>query len=106
MSNPQRDVEAAQAESEDTRDAPLPANARGVRRGHSVVQSVRLPEDAMAAIHEVAERYGVPVGALIRGWILEGLADAQDPGSLRGAIDRLAGDAERLRRIADARNVA
>jgi hypothetical protein len=34
-----------------------------------VVQSVRLPAEAFAAIEEIAAWAGVPVSALIRGWV-------------------------------------
>jgi hypothetical protein len=62
-----QEVERAQVESEATRDQPLPEHVKGERRGRSVVQSVRLPAEAFAAIEEVAVRAGVPVSALIRG---------------------------------------
>jgi hypothetical protein len=100
-----QEVERAQVESEATRDQPLPEHVKGERRGRSVVQSVRLPAEAFAAIEEVAERAGVPVSALIRGWVLQGLASEQGM-SLRDRIDRLAADADRLRRLAAASEVA
>jgi len=100
-----QEVETAQAESEATRDEPLPEHVRGERRGRSEVQSVRLPAEAFAAIEEVAARAGVPVGALIRGWVLQGLASEQGM-SLRDGIERLAADADRLRRLAAASEVA
>lgn len=65
-----QEVERVQIESEATRDQPLPEQVKGERRGRSVVQSVRLPVEKFAAIEEIAEREGVPVGALIRGWVL------------------------------------
>jgi len=43
----------------------------------------------------------VPVSALIRGWVLQGLATEQGT-SLRDGIERLAADADRLRRLATA----
>ena len=61
-----RAVEIAQAESEATRAEPLPEDARGERRGRSIVQSVRLPADQFAEIERIAAEAGVPVGALIR----------------------------------------
>jgi hypothetical protein len=47
----------------------------------------------------------VPVGALIRGWILTELA-AERGTSLRDAIDHLAEEAQRLRRLAAVSDVA
>ncbi len=100
-----QEVEQAQIESEATRDQPLPEHVQGERRGRSVVQSVRLPAEKFAAIEEIAERAGVPVSALIRGWILQGLATEQGT-SLRDGIERLAADADRLRRLAATSDVA
>lgn len=89
-----RDVDVAQAESEAARDVPLPEDVKGQRRGRSVVHSLRLPEDAYAAIERIAQDSGVPIGALIRGWVLTALA-AERGTSPRAAIDHLAGEAER-----------
>ncbi|MGH3918375.1 MAG: hypothetical protein ACRDRY_21970 [Pseudonocardiaceae bacterium] len=100
-----QEVERAQIESEATRDQPLPEHVKGERRGRSVVQSVRVPVEKFAAIEEIAERSGVPVSALIRGWVLQGLA-AEQGTSLRDGIERLAADADRLRRLAAASEVA
>jgi hypothetical protein len=100
-----RAVEIAQGESEATRDEPLPEDARGERRGRSIVQSVRLPVDQFAEIERIAAEAGVPVGALIRGWVLAGLA-AEKSTSLRDAIEHLAAEAERLRRLAAISDVA
>jgi predicted DNA-binding ribbon-helix-helix protein len=98
-------VEAAQTESEATRDQPLPEAVRGERRGRSVVQSVRLPAEEFAEIERIAAQAGVPVGALIRGWVLAGLA-AERGTSLRDAIEHLAEEAQRLRRLAALSDVA
>lgn len=93
-------VRAAQAESEATRDEPLPEDVKGQRRNRSVVQSVRLPEEAFADIERIADDAEVPVGALIRGWVLAALAAEQGESSLPAAIDHLAGEVERVRRLA------
>ncbi|MGD0606045.1 MAG: hypothetical protein ABSA53_20965 [Streptosporangiaceae bacterium] len=100
-----RAVKIAQAESEATRDEPIPEDVRGERRGRSVVQSVRLPAEEFAGIERIAAESGVPVGALIRGWVLAGLASERST-SLRGAIEHLAAEAERLRRLAAVSDVA
>lgn len=100
-----RMVEIAQAESEATRDEPLPQEVHGERRGRSVVQSVRLPAEALAEIEQIARQAGVPAGALIRGWVLAGLA-AERGTSLRDAIEHLAEEAQRLRRLAAVSDVA
>lgn len=100
-----RDVEIVQAESEDSKDTPLPGHVRGQRHGRSVVQSVRLPEAEFADIERLAGELDVPVSALIRGWVLAGLADERST-SLRSAIERIAEDADRLRRLAASSDVA
>ena len=101
----ERAVEIAQSESEATLDRPVPEGMRSERRGRSVVQSVRLPAEQFGEIEQIAADAGVPVGALIRGWVLSGLA-AERSTSLRDAIDHLAADAERLRRLAAISDVA
>jgi hypothetical protein len=100
-----RAVEIAQDGSEATRDEPVPEGVRGEWRGRSVVQSVRLPAEDFAEIERIAAQSGVPVRALIRGWVLAGLA-AEQGTSLRGAIEHLAAEAERLRRLAAVSDVA
>ena len=67
-------VQAVQEESEAMRDQPLPEGVKGERRGRSVVQSVRLPVEDFEDIERIAAQANVPVGALIRGWVLTGLA--------------------------------
>lgn len=101
----ERDVELVQKESEASKDRPVPADVPGQRRGRSVVQSVRLPETEFAEIEQLADEQGVPVSALIRGWVLAGLADERGT-SPRGAIERVAGYADRLRRLAANSDVA
>jgi predicted DNA-binding ribbon-helix-helix protein len=100
-----REVEIAQAESEAALDVPLSEDVKGQRRGRSIVQSVRLPEDAYAEIERIASDSGVPVSALIRGWVLTALARERGT-SLRAAIDHLASEAERLRQLAARSDVA
>jgi hypothetical protein len=99
-------IKAVQAESQATRDEPYPADADGARpnRARSVVQSVRLPVDAFAEIEAIAEEHHIPIGALIRGWVLRALAAERDL-TLADAVDRLAADVDRLRRLAH-RNAA
>jgi hypothetical protein len=97
--------EVTVTESEATRDEPIPEDVRGERRGRSVVQSVRLPAEEFAEIERIAAESGVPVGALIRGWVLAGLASERST-SLRSAIEHLAAEAERLRRLAAVSDVA
>jgi len=98
-------VQEVQEESEATRGQPLSAGVKGERRGRSVVQSVRLPAEDFEDIERIAAQAKVPIGALIRGWILAELA-AERGASLRDAIDHLAEEAQRLRRLAAVSDVA
>jgi hypothetical protein len=70
-----------------------------------VVQSVRLPAEEFAEIERIAVQAEVPVGALIRGWVVAGLA-AERGTSLRDAIEHLAEEAQWLRRLAAVSDVA
>lgn len=101
----ERRVRAIQQEPDAVKDLPLPDDAVGEPRGRSVVRSVRLPEAEYAEIEQLAQQLDVPVSALMRGWVLQGLAEERDL-SLRGAIERVLGEADRLRRIARQDDVA
>lgn len=48
-------------------------SVKGERRGRSIVQSVRLAQDDYLEIERLAGEAGVPISALIRGWVLDGL---------------------------------
>lgn len=99
------EVEVEQAQSEANKNVKLPEHVAGERRGRSIVQSVRLPEADFADIEQLATELDIPVSALIRGWVLAGLADDRNT-PLRSAIERLAEDADRLRRLAIKNDVA
>jgi hypothetical protein len=58
--------------------------------------SLRIPKDAMAAIDRLATERGVPVSALVRGWILQALAE-EGSDSVPEAVERLAVEVDRLR---------
>lgn len=101
MSGIEKEIKTAQDDSEATRGDPYPPDTAAERpgRGRSVVQSVRLPADEFAAIDELARAADVPVSALIRGWVLAALAEERDT-SLADAVERLAADVDRVRRLA------
>ena len=73
------DEEAEHAEA--TKDDPIPASAlaRATRpnRGTSVMFSLRLNPDELAAMQALAEDKGVPASTLVRGWIVRQLAAEQ-----------------------------
>lgn len=103
--NIEKEIKAIQRESEAEKDLAVPEDVHGERRGRSVVQSVRLPEAEYKEIEQLATELDLPISALIRGWVLEGLAGEHGT-SLGDAIERVATEAERLRRIANQNNVA
>lgn len=98
------EIQAIQQESESSKNLPVPEDAVE-KRGRSIVRSVRLPEAEYEEIEKLARKIDVPVSALIRGLVLQGLAAERDL-SLRGAIERVVGEADRLRRIARQDDVA
>jgi hypothetical protein len=83
------------AQSEATRDEPLPADA-GVRRNRSPVYSLRLAPKDVARIEELATRSSVPASSLVRGWIQAAMAD-ENPADVAGAVARLELDVARLK---------
>lgn len=86
------------AEADATRDEPMPVGAMATKPNKSVTVATRLlPEDA-EAVETLASRLGVPVSALVRGWVLAGLA-AKNDGSVAAALDRLSADVQRLREL-------
>lgn len=101
MSTIEDQIREVQAESEETRDAPYPQDTTGKRPGRrrSVVQSVRLPTEEYEEIEKLAHTADVPVSALIRGWVLAGLAQDRDS-TLADALERLTAEVERVRRLA------
>lgn len=80
-------------QSERTREDAPPAGARGVRKNReaSSVYSLRLPDDVIAQLAAVAEELDVPVSALVRGFIADGL-EARAGSDLQSAFARLERD--------------
>jgi len=85
-------------QSEQTRDTAPPPGTRGVRknRGASSVYSLRLPDDVIAPLNALADELDVPVSALVRGFIADGLAD-REGGDIKTAFVRLERDLNELR---------
>jgi hypothetical protein len=73
---------------------------KGVRRnaGKAQMMSFRITADEAKEITRIAEELGVPVSALIRGWVTEGLA-RHHGASLPDTVERLAAEVERLRAL-------
>jgi len=83
--------------SERTRDEPL--SERAARRGQtrSVVYSIRLTPEQTEEIQRIAAAAGVPATALVRGWVLQGLATERE-GSVEQTVEALSRDVAQLRR--------
>jgi hypothetical protein len=96
------DEEAEHAEA--TKDDPIPADAlaRATRpnRGKSVMFSLRLNPDELAAVQALAEDQGVPASTLVRGWIVRQLAaERVGAADTDAALDRLETDVRALRKL-------
>lgn len=72
---------------------------KGRRRGQAKAKmlTLRLSASDHAEIERVAQELDIPVSALVRGWILDGLAEQRGT-SVPDAVDRLAAEVDRLRR--------
>ncbi len=86
------------AASEASRDQPL--SERAVRKGksRSVVYSVRLTPEQTDEIQRIADEAGIPASALVRDWVVEGLAAERDTATLDSLVDMLSRDVDKLRR--------
>ncbi len=94
------------AASEASRDQPL--SGRAVRKGQSrsVVYSVRLTPEQTEAIQRIAEEAGIPASALVRDWVVEGLAAERATATLDSLVDTLSRDVDKLRRTVARRKVS
>lgn len=98
------DEEGEHAEA--TRDGSVPASALArathPNRGKSVMFSLRLSPDELAAVQAVAEIHGIPASTLARGWILRQLA-AERAGAntytAAAVLDRIETDVRALRKL-------
>lgn len=85
-------------QSEQTRDEPMPEGVVGRKRGPSTVYSIRLRPEKVEQIEAAARRLDIPASALVRGWVLAGLAEANE-GSVTSTIDRLEAEVRKLRSL-------
>ena len=98
MNEAKKLVERIAAEAEASAEEPMPTDALPSKPNKAVTVATRLTVEDAAAIDELAARLEVPVSALLRGWILAGLA-ARQTDTVHGAIDRLSADVQRLREL-------
>ena len=97
-----RMLEAEAEHAESTRDEPIPAEARATRpnRRRSVMFSVRLNPDELAAVQELAREQGVPASSLARGWLIQRIAaERSEPDDAKAAVERLEADVRTLRKL-------
>ena len=98
MKKTRRLIEQIAAEADETADQPMPAGATATRPNKSVTVATRISPRDLGAIEALAAQLDVPVSALIRGWILQGLR-ARDEATIQGAVERLSADLQRLREL-------
>lgn len=67
-------------------------------KSKTVTVATRISPEHLAAIEDLANKLDVPVAALVRGWILEGLNARQDE-TVANALERLSADVQRLREL-------
>lgn len=83
-------------EAEDTRDAPMSAEAGRPGRQRAKMLSVRLSQEEFEELARYADALEVPASGLVRGWILDQLHAASD--SPVSTVDRISHELEQLRR--------
>lgn len=102
MNDVQRLIDDEAAYSESHGDDPMPADARSTRpnRAKSVMFSLRLNPDELAAVQNLARAGDVPASALVRGWIVQCLdAERNAPTETAAVVERLEADVRTLRRL-------
>ena len=95
-------IERITAESERTKDDPMPAGVRPAKPNKSTPVAVRLSHEEIAAVNAMAERLSVPLSSLLRGWILDGLNTDNAPATrpaVFSALNRLESDIKELQKI-------
>ena len=74
--------------------------AKPTRPNHAKSQmlSLRVPDETMREIEKLAKDRDLPLSALVRGWILRGLATESDD-SVPDTVRRLAAEVDRLKEL-------
>ncbi len=87
------EAEAARADSDDV------LVGRGKRRNQepSRMLSVRLPVDTYDELERLASKMDIPVSALVRGYIIQGVSEQSE--SVTQTVQRVASEVEKLQRI-------
>lgn len=97
-------AEVGEAAEQYDNSQPLPEHVEVSRPGHkrSKMFSVRLSEDEMAELEQVAEQANLPARTLVRAWILDRLRGDQPASNDGGLMQRV----ERLERTVFAEQAA
>jgi hypothetical protein len=102
MSDLQRLISEEAEYAERHREEPIPAAARATRRNRakSVMFSLRLNPEELAAVQRLARDSDVPASALVRGWIVQRLeAELSTPTDTAAVVERLEADVRALRKL-------
>lgn len=91
-------IEEETAASEASRDDPLSDRAARKGKSRSVVYSVRLTPEQTEEIQQIASEARIPASALVRDWVVEGLAAERDNATLDSLVDVLSRDVDKIRR--------
>ena len=82
--------------AEATRDDPISESLGHKRSTPAAVYSIRLSPEIRDQVERMAKDLDIPVSTLVRGFVLEGLAERRTL-SVRGLIDRIGHDVQRLK---------
>ncbi len=102
MTHTKQLVEQIAAEAEATMNEPTPPGTVATRpnRAKSVMFSLRLNPDELAAVQQLASERDLPVAALVRGWIVQRLAAERNaPTDTAAVVERLEADVRTLRKL-------
>lgn len=91
-------IDEETAASEASRERPLSDRATRKRQSRSVIYSVRLTPEQTEEIRRIADSVGIPPSALVREWVVEGLAAEQEASTLDALVEALSRDVDRIRR--------
>ncbi len=84
--------------SELTHDVPVSDKAVRKSRTKSVIYSVRLTPEQINEIQRVADTADIPASALVRDWVLQGLANEKHGSDVDAILDSLVKDVNQLQR--------
>lgn len=91
-------ADEAESAPELTLDELRAARPTQPNRAKSQMLSLRVPDETMRAIEKLAAERGLPISAMVRGWILQGLASDSDA-SVPDTVRRLAAEVDRLKEL-------